>query len=76
MPLKYLILVQVASKAAKGLNPDLNVRSLQSRVSPDSENVFDDDFWGSVDVVVNALDNVDARLYVDARWRPEPGLDD
>ena len=59
--------MQVASKAAKALNPALNVRSLQSRVSPDSENIFDDDFWGNIDVVVNALDNVDARLYVDAR---------
>ena len=59
--------MQVASKAAKALNPAMNVRALQSRVSPDSENIFDDDFWGNVDVVVNALDNVDARLYVDAR---------
>ena len=59
--------MQVASKAAKALNPALNERSLQSRVSPDSENIFDDEFWGNIDVVVNALDNVDARLYVDAR---------
>ena len=29
--------------------------------------VFDDEFWGSLDVVVNALDNVNARLYVDSR---------
>eukprot|EP00959_Pyramimonas_sp_CCMP1952_P029863 626688-Pyramimonas_sp.AAC.1 len=29
--------------------------------------VFDDAFWGNLDVVVNALDNVNARLYVDSR---------
>lgn len=36
-------------------------------MSPETENVFGDEFWAGVDVVVNALDNVKARLYVDAR---------
>ena len=63
---------EVAAKAAQAINPALNVRALQSRVSPDSEDLFDDDFWGGVDVVVNALDNVDARLYVDQRWALSP----
>lgn len=36
-------------------------------VDPVLQNVFDDDFWGGLDVVVNALDNVSARLYVDSR---------
>ena len=31
------------------------------------QDVFDDKFWGGLDVVVNALDNVNARLYVDSR---------
>jgi hypothetical protein len=30
--------------------------------------VFDDTFWEGLDLVVNALDNVNARLYVDSRW--------
>lgn len=29
--------------------------------------VFNDEFWEGLDVVVNALDNVNARLYVDSR---------
>jgi molybdopterin/thiamine biosynthesis adenylyltransferase len=29
--------------------------------------VFDDAFWSGLDVVINALDNVTARLYVDSR---------
>jgi molybdopterin/thiamine biosynthesis adenylyltransferase len=29
--------------------------------------VFDDEFWTGLDVVLNALDNVTARLYVDSR---------
>ena len=40
---------------------------MQNRVSPETEDVFDDAFWQNLDVVVNALDNVNARLYVDQR---------
>jgi ubiquitin-activating enzyme E1 len=36
-------------------------------VSPETEDVFDDSFWTGTDLVVNALDNVNARLYVDSR---------
>ena len=43
------------------------MRALQNRVSPDTEDVFDDAFWSNLDVIVNALDNVNARLYVDSR---------
>ena len=57
----------VAAAAAQAINPALQVRALQNRVSPDTEDVFDDAFWSNLDVVVNALDNVNARLYVDSR---------
>ena len=57
----------MAARAAKVLNPDFSVNALQNRVSPDTEDVFDDAFWGGLDLIVNALDNVNARLYVDAR---------
>jgi ubiquitin-activating enzyme E1 len=57
----------VAASAATAINPHLKVEALQNRVSPDTENVFDDSFWDSLDVVLNALDNVNARLYVDSR---------
>ncbi|GMH33109.1 hypothetical protein BSKO_00943 [Bryopsis sp. KO-2023] len=57
----------VASKAATVINPDFKVKPLQERVSPKTEDVFNDGFWGGLDVVVNALDNVQARLYVDSK---------
>ena len=57
----------VAAAAAKRINPSLNVTALQNRVSPDTEEVFNDSFWGNLDVIINALDNVNARLYVDSR---------
>ncbi|KAK4762426.1 hypothetical protein SAY86_008194 [Trapa natans] len=57
----------VAVSAAKFINPQLNVDALQNRVGPETENVFDDSFWENLTVVINALDNVNARLYVDQR---------
>eukprot|EP00270_Netrium_digitus_P011470 TRINITY_DN3658_c0_g2_i1.p1 TRINITY_DN3658_c0_g2~~TRINITY_DN3658_c0_g2_i1.p1 ORF type:complete len:761 (-),score=244.34 TRINITY_DN3658_c0_g2_i1:199-2184(-) len=57
----------VAAAAAKVINPKFNVQALQNRVSPNTEDVFDDDFWEGLTVIVNALDNVNARLYVDGR---------
>jgi ubiquitin-activating enzyme E1 len=57
----------VAASAATAINPHLKVEALQNRVSADTENVFNDSFWDSFDVVLNALDNVNARLYVDSR---------
>jgi ThiF family/Ubiquitin-activating enzyme active site len=57
----------VAAAAAQQLNPALKLRPLQNRVSPDTEDVFDDSFWEGLDLVINALDNVNARLYVDSR---------
>lgn len=56
-----------AAKAARDINPALKVNALQNRVSPATEDVFHDKFWESLDLVVNALDNVNARLYVDSR---------
>ncbi|GMJ08897.1 ubiquitin activating enzyme 2, ARABIDOPSIS THALIANA UBIQUITIN ACTIVATING ENZYME 2 [Hibiscus trionum] len=57
----------VAASAAALINPCLNIEALQNRVGPETENVFDDTFWENLTVVVNALDNVNARLYVDQR---------
>ncbi|KAM0871088.1 hypothetical protein ACQ4PT_039614 [Festuca glaucescens] len=57
----------VAATAAMEINPKLHVEALQNRASPETENVFNDAFWENLDAVVNALDNVTARLYIDSR---------
>ncbi|XP_023532141.1 ubiquitin-activating enzyme E1 1-like [Cucurbita pepo subsp. pepo] len=57
----------VAASAAVAINRHLNIEALQNRVSPETENVFNDSFWENLSVIVNALDNVNARLYVDQR---------
>lgn len=57
----------VAASAAAIINSSLHIEALQNRASPDSENVFNDTFWENLNVVINALDNVTARLYIDQR---------
>ena len=44
----------------------MQVKALQSRVSPDTESEFDDAFWSGLDLVVNALDNVSSHRYFPA----------
>lgn len=36
-------------------------------MGPDTEDTYNDDFWMGLDGVCTALDNVEARLYVDQR---------
>ncbi|KAH0628941.1 hypothetical protein JD844_010599 [Phrynosoma platyrhinos] len=56
-----------AAAAVKDMNPNIHITSHQDRVGPDTERVYDDDFFESLDGVANALDNVDARMYMDRR---------
>jgi ubiquitin-activating enzyme E1 len=59
---------KVAASTTTAINPCLQVEAMQDRVSPDTQHVFGDSFWNNeVDVVLNALDNVNARMYVDSR---------
>ncbi|XPS77114.1 E1 ubiquitin-activating enzyme [Ascochyta lentis] len=58
-----------AAKAVQAMNPDLNnkIDVLSDKVGPDTEDIFNETFWNSLDGVTNALDNVEARTYVDRR---------
>jgi len=56
-----------AAAAAKAMNPAFHVESREDRVGPDTEHIFTDDFFEQLDGVTNALDNVDARMYMDRR---------
>jgi len=51
----------------KRWNPSVNIEALEKKVGDDSEDFFDDKFWESLSVCWNALDNVQARQYTDAR---------
>ena len=58
---------EVASRAAKEMNPNLNIQTNLNRVGPETEQIYNDKFFNSLDVVCNALDNVKTRLYVDSK---------
>lgn len=56
-----------AAKASIVMNPDMNIRAEADRIGADTEDIYDDSFWESRTAICTALDNVDARLYVDQR---------
>jgi len=56
-----------AANAAKVMNPAMNITCFETKVCPDTENIFHDGFWENLDGVCNALDNVIARKYVDSK---------
>ena len=49
------------------MNEDLKVNALEHFVGRDTEHIFDDHFWMGLSGVCNALDNMEARVYVDAQ---------
>jgi ubiquitin-activating enzyme E1 len=60
---------QCATDAVQKMNPDTKgkINAFADRVGVETENVFNDAFWTGLTGVTNALDNVDARKYVDRR---------
>ncbi|XP_017780893.1 PREDICTED: ubiquitin-like modifier-activating enzyme 1 isoform X2 [Nicrophorus vespilloides] len=56
-----------AAKVIRKMNPDINIVAHENRVGVETENVYDDAFFENLDAVANALDNVDARIYMDRR---------
>lgn len=56
-----------AASAVRAMNPDVHIVVHEVRVGPETEGTFDDEFWDSLSGVCNALDNVQARLYMDQR---------
>lgn len=58
-----------AAEAVQAMNPELEgkITTLRDRVGPETEHIFNETFWEGLHGVTNALDNVDARQYVDRR---------
>ena len=49
------------------MNPASNYNAMELVVGAESENVYNDDFFQPLNGVANALDNVEARTYMDRR---------
>lgn len=58
---------ETASEQAKKMNPNLKVKAYTQRVEPKNENLFTDNFWDNLTFIVNAVDNIKARMYVDGK---------
>jgi len=56
---------ETAAKKITGLNKEIKIRALEYAVGSDTEQFFDTHFWERQDIIVNALDNINARQYVD-----------
>ena len=58
---------EVSSAVAQQFNPQLKIRASVSRMQPSSESLFTDEYWDSLGLVINAVDNIKARLYVNSK---------
>ncbi|KAG7238375.1 hypothetical protein INR49_030882 [Caranx melampygus] len=56
-----------AAEATHDINPDMHVDAHLNKVCPATENIYSDSFYSRMNLVVTALDNVEARRYVDSR---------
>jgi len=56
-----------AVAAVQAMNPQASYRSMELRVGSESENIYNDEFFEPLNGVANALDNVEARTYMDRR---------
>jgi ubiquitin-activating enzyme E1 len=56
-----------AKGVIKKMNPDINVTTYEKYAAPSTEDLFDDTFYNNMSFITNALDNVQARNYVDGR---------
>jgi ubiquitin-activating enzyme E1 len=56
---------RTAAKKIKLMNSDANVSVFEQKVCKETEDIFDTEFHKKVDIYLNALDNQDARLYMD-----------
>lgn len=61
-----------AAEATIEINPDLRVDAHLQKVCPATENIYSDTFYSRSNVVITALDNVEARRYVDRSVEDDP----
>ena len=58
---------QTACEVGLRMNKDLRVEALKLRVSPENDQIFNDEFFEGLDAIINAVDNVKARFFLDSR---------
>lgn len=56
---------KIAYREAKKMNSNFNCEDRQSRIGLENENIFDQNFWEEQTCIFNAVDNIEARRYID-----------
>ena len=54
-----------ACQEAKKINKNFNCIDRQSRIGPENEHIFNEKFWNEQTCIINAVDNFEARKYID-----------
>jgi ubiquitin-activating enzyme E1 len=55
----------IAAISAQKMNPNFNVEAKQEKVCVETEEIFNEDCWNNQDIIVYAVDSIDARKYID-----------
>ncbi|XP_069062945.1 ubiquitin-like modifier-activating enzyme 7 isoform X1 [Pleurodeles waltl] len=58
---------ETAARATRKMNPNCNVTAHQNRVAPETEHIYSEEFFEGLDGVALAVDNFEARMYIDRR---------
>lgn len=56
---------RTAADKIRVFNPDCNPMVFENKICGETENIFNAEFFEGIDTILNALDNVDARVYMD-----------
>ena len=54
-----------ACREAIIMNSSFNCLDKQSRIGPKNVDIFDENFWDEKNYIINAVDNIDTRKYID-----------
>lgn len=57
---------EIASKKIKFMNQDVEIIALKQKMCLETENYFNEKFHSNINIYLNALDNVEARIYMDS----------
>ena len=57
----------VAIKSVNKMNQKFNGDSIQSKICEETEDIFNEDFWSKQNMIVFAVDSIEARKYIDSK---------
>ena len=49
------------------MNPNFNCKVFNAKIGPENEHIFNENFWEKQNIVFNAVDNKEARRYIDQK---------